>query len=260
MNKSTNLKLNIIEGTDIPNYAPWNENMNKIDKAYGDMNTQIDTNKSSIELIKTDDAVRDTKINNNTSRINDVNTVANNALSNANIAQDIATSANVKISKIEKEKNIVEITQNGKKVKAERTIFIFDVLNDNIHSNRSLELLKTEDLPTELGHYCALQLYKSFFNIDLTDFIDVSKDTDFTKYRFDGYAMNREPMYGGVTTHPRMDLQYAGYHGGMQKCIATYIGVNYVWSDHTNYPNSIVQYDPSGNCYAVLIVYKILDE
>lgn len=260
MNKSTNLELNIIEGTDIPNYAPWNENMNKIDKAYGDMNNQIDTNKSSIEIIKTDDAVRDTKINNNTSRINDVNTVANNALSNANIAQDIATTANVKISKIEKEKNIVEITQNGKKFKAERTIFKFDVTNDNIYSRRALELLKTEDLPTELGHYFALQIYKSHFNIDLTDFIDVSKDTDFTKYIFDGYAINKTIQYAGVISHPRMNLQDAGYHGGSRKCIALYSGVDYVWKDTTNYPDTIVQYDPTGDCYAVLIVYKILDE
>lgn len=260
MTKSENLELNIIEGTDIPNYAPWVENMNKIDKAYGDMNTQIDTNKSAIETMETDNEERDTKINNNTTKINDVNNVAYDALSTARIAQDIATSANAKISVLEKEKNIVEITQNGKKVKAERTVFKFDVTNDNIYSDRALELLKTEDLPTEVGHYCALQLYKSYFLIDLTDFIDVSKDTDFTKYIFDGYAINKTPQYAGVTTHPRMDLQNAGYHGGAQKCMAMYSGVNYIWHDSKDYPNTIIQYDPAGDCNAILIVYKILDE
>ena len=50
MTKTENLELNIIEGTDVPAYAPYNENMNKLDSNIKRINDDITSLKSSSEL------------------------------------------------------------------------------------------------------------------------------------------------------------------------------------------------------------------
>lgn len=49
MTKTENLELNIIEGTDIPAYAPYNENMNKLDSNIKVIKDDIDSLKTSSE-------------------------------------------------------------------------------------------------------------------------------------------------------------------------------------------------------------------
>ena len=46
MTKTENLELNIIEGTDVPAYAPYNENMNKLDSNIKRINDDITSLKS----------------------------------------------------------------------------------------------------------------------------------------------------------------------------------------------------------------------
>ena len=49
MQKTENLELNIIEGTDVPAYAPFNENMNKLDGNVKKVNDEINALKTSSE-------------------------------------------------------------------------------------------------------------------------------------------------------------------------------------------------------------------
>lgn len=49
MQKTENLELNIIEGTDVPAYAPFNENMNKLDGNVKKVDDEINALKTSSE-------------------------------------------------------------------------------------------------------------------------------------------------------------------------------------------------------------------
>lgn len=51
MQKTENLELNIIEGTDVPAYAPFNENMNKLDGNVKKVDDEINALKTSSESV-----------------------------------------------------------------------------------------------------------------------------------------------------------------------------------------------------------------
>lgn len=52
MQKTENLELNIIEGTDIPAYAPFNENAEKLDTAYKNHATKIDSMEKQLTTLE----------------------------------------------------------------------------------------------------------------------------------------------------------------------------------------------------------------
>lgn len=54
MQYTENYELPIIEGTDVPNYAPYNECANKVDDALGDMATDVAESVASVNVIKTE--------------------------------------------------------------------------------------------------------------------------------------------------------------------------------------------------------------
>ena len=51
MQKTENLELNIIEGTDVPAYAPFNENMNKIDENVKKVDDEIKSLQTTSESV-----------------------------------------------------------------------------------------------------------------------------------------------------------------------------------------------------------------
>lgn len=61
MKKTDNLELNIIEGTDIPNYATFNENVSKIDNAFATLNSKVENQETQNETFKNE---VETEINN----------------------------------------------------------------------------------------------------------------------------------------------------------------------------------------------------
>lgn len=76
MTKTENLDLKIIEGTDIPSYAPFNENMNKLDafaKTTSDSNTsqnlQIESLNTDVTTLKQHDETNTTNISNLTNKV-----------------------------------------------------------------------------------------------------------------------------------------------------------------------------------------------
>ena len=52
MKQTDNLKLNLIEGTDIPAFAPFNENANKIDKVITELSADVKNQETSNESFK----------------------------------------------------------------------------------------------------------------------------------------------------------------------------------------------------------------
>lgn len=63
MKYTNNYDLPIIEGTDIPNYAPFNEGMNKIDEALHDLSTDVSEAVAEVNAVRTqvEDDLRDAK-------------------------------------------------------------------------------------------------------------------------------------------------------------------------------------------------------
>ena len=54
MKQTDNLKLNLIEGGDIPAFAPFNENANKIDKAITELSADVKNQETANESFKND--------------------------------------------------------------------------------------------------------------------------------------------------------------------------------------------------------------
>ena len=76
MTQTENLDLKIIEGTDIPSYAPFNENMNKLDafaKTTSDSNTsqnlQLESLNTDVTTLKQHDETNTTNISNLTNKV-----------------------------------------------------------------------------------------------------------------------------------------------------------------------------------------------
>ena len=76
MTQTENLDLKIIEGTDIPSYAPFNENMNKLDafaKTISDSNTsqnlQLESLNTDVTALKQHDETNTTNISNLTNKV-----------------------------------------------------------------------------------------------------------------------------------------------------------------------------------------------
>ena len=76
MTQTENLDLKIIEGTDIPSFAPFNENMNKIDafaKTTSDSNTsqnlQLESLNTDVTTLKQHDETNTTNITNLTNKV-----------------------------------------------------------------------------------------------------------------------------------------------------------------------------------------------
>lgn len=76
MTQTENLDLKIIEGTDIPSYAPFNENMNKLDafaKTTSDSNTsqnlQLESLNTDVTTLKQHDETNTTNITNLTNKV-----------------------------------------------------------------------------------------------------------------------------------------------------------------------------------------------
>lgn len=89
MQKTENLELNIIEGTDVPAYAPFNENMNKLDGNVKKVDDEINALKTSsesaenrLDIIDEQKKNQDTLITKNTNDIldlqNDVEIISSN--------------------------------------------------------------------------------------------------------------------------------------------------------------------------------------
>lgn len=76
MTQTENLDLKIIEGTDIPSYAPFNENMNKLD-AFGktltdtnnSQNLQLESLNTDVTTLKQHDETNTTNISNLTNKV-----------------------------------------------------------------------------------------------------------------------------------------------------------------------------------------------
>lgn len=81
MQKTENLELNIIEGTDVPAYAPFNENMNKLDGNVKKVDDEINALKTSSESVLSRLGIIDEEQTNQNSLIskntNDITTLKN---------------------------------------------------------------------------------------------------------------------------------------------------------------------------------------
>lgn len=255
MKKSTNLKLNIIEGTDIPNYAPWNENMNLIDSAYKSVSDSIKANKSAIDLIDSATNDTDTVVANLGNSVNDLE----NSFNDMDVKVDMI---NERVEHLMEKSEVVTVIENGKEKKYNKDVYRFKIASKNIGGNRDLQLFKTSDLPTELGHYCALQLYNYYVGLNLTDLIGLPKSDDLSKYIFKGWGYNANPEYGTgkMKTFPHFELDYVWNHKFLNCMYATFTSRAFELKNYTDYPEAIVQQNPEGDIYIMLEVYKVIED
>lgn len=99
MQKTENLELNIIEGTDVPAYAPFNENMNKLDGNLKKVDDEINALKTSSESVLSRLGIIDEQ------QINQNSLISKNT-------NDIATLKN-DVEVISKNMSKVKIEENG---------------------------------------------------------------------------------------------------------------------------------------------------
>lgn len=99
MQKTENLELNIIEGTDVPAYAPFNENMNKLDGNLKKVDDEINALKTSSESVLSRLGIIDEE------QINQNSLISKNT-------NDIATLKN-DVEVISKNMSKVKIEENG---------------------------------------------------------------------------------------------------------------------------------------------------
>lgn len=184
MQKTENLELNIIEGTDVPAYAPFNENMNKLDGNVKKVDDEINALKTSSESV----------------------------LSRLGIIDEEQTNQNSLISKntndITTLKNDVEvISKNMSKVKIEE---------NGIIKNGTLHTVKLKKTPTFLSNIVIVPIYdysehtiknnERYFvgitsahtTIDLTSLFGITNVEDFELLSCTTYAKG---YYNYTTSH-----------------------------------------------------------
>lgn len=112
MQKTENLQLNIIEGTDIPSYAPFNENMNRLDafaKTTSDsnksQNLQLESLNTDVSTLKQHDETNTANIGNLTNKVD--------ILMEAVSEIEVKEGDNVKKGKLHTAKFLIEPTVNS---------------------------------------------------------------------------------------------------------------------------------------------------
>lgn len=262
MKKSDNIKLNIIEGSDVPQFATFNENANIIDNAIGTITNHLNTINSSMEIIDTSNEENKTLISNLTNSVteNENNIISiNDELTNLN---NLITNVKDDFKKLSND--IIKIVENGVEKKYNKTIYKFEVENKNIQGSKLNEYLNTFKYDKEEAKKLLLMYEKYLVNLNLTNLLNISKeDIESNKYKFNGYGMTINPTYGGGFNNafPKFTLDYVMYHPYL----------NYVVANYTSKDSSIIEftdnlsYSPTKSeitkdAYFILEVYELIEE
>lgn len=184
MQKTENLELNIIEGTDVPAYAPFNENMNKLDVNVKKVDDEINALKTSSESAKSRLDIIDEEQTNQNSLIskntNDIETLKNDV-------EIISTN----MSKVKIQDNSVIKTGTLYTVKIKKTanfvgngfiVPIYDYIEHTIKSNERY----------------FVGITSAYTTIDLTSLFGITNVEDFELLSCTTYAKG---YYNYTSTH-----------------------------------------------------------
>ena len=189
MQKTENLELNIIEGTDVPAYAPFNENMNKLDGNAKKVDDEINALKTSSESVLSRLGIIDEEQTNQNSLIskntNDISTLKN----------DVEVISK-NMSKVKIEENGIIKTGTLHTVKLKKTpTFTSSVFNVPIYDYNEHTIKNNE-------RYC-VGITSAFTTVDLTSLFGITDVEDFELLSCTTYAKgyynytsshNPEPM------------------------------------------------------------------
>lgn len=189
MQKTENLELNIIEGTDVPAYAPFNENMNKLDGNAKKVDDEINALKTSSESVLSRLGIIDEEQTNQNSLIskntNDISTLKN----------DVEVISK-NMSKVKIEENGIIKTGTLHTVKLKKTpTFTSSVFNVPIYDYNEHTIKNNESY--------FVGITSAFTTVDLTSLFGITDVEDFELLSCTTYAKgyynytsshNPEPM------------------------------------------------------------------
>ena len=184
MQKTENLELNIIEGTDVPAYAPFNENMIKLDGNVKKVDDEINALKTSSESVLSRLGIIDEEQTNQNSLIskntNDISTLKN----------DVEVISK-KMSKVKIEENGIIKTGTLHTVKLKKTpTFTSSVFNVPIYDYDEHTIKNNE------RYFVGIN--SAFTTVDLTSLFGITDVEDFELLSCTTYAKG---YYNYTTSH-----------------------------------------------------------
>ena len=184
MQKTENLELNIIEGTDVPAYAPFNENMIKLDGNVKKVDDEINALKTSSESVLSRLGIIDEEQTNQNSLIskntNDISTLKN----------DVEVISK-KMSKVKIEENGIIKTGTLHTVKLKKTpTFTSSVFNVPIYDYDEHTIKNNERY--------FVGITSAFTTVDLTSLFGITDVEDFELLSCTTYAKG---YYNYTTSH-----------------------------------------------------------
>lgn len=184
MQKTENLELNIIEGTDVPAYAPFNENMIKLDGNVKKVDDEINALKTSSESVLSRLGIIDEEQTNQNSLIskntNDISTLKN----------DVEVISK-NMSKVKIEENGIIKTGTLHTVKLKKTpTFISSVFNVPIYDYDEHTIKNNERY--------FVGITSAFTTVDLTSLFGITDVEDFELLSCTTYAKG---YYNYTTSH-----------------------------------------------------------
>ena len=180
MQKTENLELNIIDGTDVPSHAVFNENFNKLDVFAKNTNDKLTNTSLKIETI-----------NNNIEQLGEVNNTQNESISSLGTdLEDVKNDVTVLEDKIKK----VEFTENGETKTGE----LHTVKLELTPTYSDEEYFVKEYGKTEEQNRIAIGVSTSYATINLTNLLNVRAVDEVDVLSCSSYAKGYY-NYGGYT-------------------------------------------------------------